>query len=135
MMPGSDDIRRLNPSSTARWDACAGDVLPLHSLETRHQTLGRDAARMKEIQFEEALAAQRKLSPRFPDIVEALQRRRNDERKLAARIMFGLGLISLIATPFADHPGWCFASSVACGIGFAVICWCSALINKKRMTP
>lgn len=132
MMPNNADLRRLNPSSAARWETCAGDVLPLHSLETRHQTLARDGERIRQIQAEEAIAARRKLSPRFPGILEAEQRRRNDHMKLIARVLLVLAAIFLVIAPFAAHPWFCILASAACGLGFCGVCYTSAQFNKDR---
>lgn len=67
---------------------------------------GTDISRMTA---DEIMAAQRRLSPKFPDILTAYQRRQRDRENLAARILlWGFVPGGLITLPWSSF-GWVVA--------------------------
>lgn len=77
-------------------------------------------------------AAQRKLSPKFPDLDEAHERRQKKHEQIIARILLGLCLAFGIASPFAVHPWWLAASATACFVGFVITCYVAGSRQTRR---
>lgn len=71
---------------------------------------------------QEFFARNRKLSPVFPDVGTVLLRRQMHREKIAARILLVLGLIFMVAIPFADHPVFMALGSGFFFLGFVLTC-------------
>jgi uncharacterized membrane protein YccC len=82
--------------------------------------------------IEEINVAQRKLSPKFPDLDEAHERRQKKHEALIARILLGSAVVMGIGAPFAEHPWWLGASAVACFIGFIITCFVAGSRQTRR---
>lgn len=74
----------------------------------------------------------RKLSPKFPSAIDAIERRRRRQENVAARILLGLTLAFGIGAPFAEHPGFMAGAAGACLFGFGVICFTAGSRAHKR---
>ncbi len=66
--------------------------------------------------------SQRRVSPHFPTIAEALVRRQRKNEAIAARVLLALTGTFLLASPFAEHPWWMAGAAAACAIGFVITC-------------
>lgn len=80
---------------------------------------------------QEFFARKRKLSPKFPDVATMLLRRQKRREELAARILLVLGIIFLIAVPFADHPVFMALASGMFFLGF--LCTCLVAGNRAHI--
>jgi hypothetical protein len=71
---------------------------------------------------EQIAVSQRRLSPQFPSIDEARERRHQKREAFVARGLMGLTAAFGLAAPFAEHPGFMAASAFACFVGFVATC-------------
>lgn len=75
---------------------------------------------------------QRKLSPRFPDVATALERRRVRREHLVARvILLCAGLLGFCGA-VSDHPRAAWSAAGACVAAFVVVCFNAGSRHDRR---
>ena len=94
----------------------------------RLSDISRERSRLRKT-VDEITAAQRKLSPRFPTIAEALEKRRQARETIAARTLLAIVPFGVIVSVWNSF-GWIMAGVGF--VGFIVTCFVAGTRQTKR---